>query len=294
VPARLRAALVRSDESSSPERSARDSRAIPIDRWRPRSIVHQVWRGPFRTATPCRSNPYGSKTTRSVRRASRPDGARASALYRAVDETHGGVGPRCLDRLVRHAEARTRSRASRRMDGHAGRRRLGRSFFRNRWLRSSGRLGAPARLISPGRQEKTAPRSCRGGPLPLLQEDQEIGHRLHVRPLVELPDDVGADLAAGTSGPEGDPDAPLGPSASARRAASSKNTGARAYQRPGPRRAARPASRPSRGCARVQECSSRVDAGLFQAEAIDPSVTSPLCAAKAARTSSFSRGGTPK
>jgi hypothetical protein len=34
--------------------------------------------------------------------------------------------------------------------------------------------------------------------------------------------------------------------------------------------------------------------GLFQAEAIDPSVTSPLCAAKAARTSSFSRGGTPK
>ena len=35
-------------------------------------------------------------------------------------------------------------------------------------------------------------------------------------------------------------------------------------------------------------------AGLSQAEAIDPSVTSPLCAAKAARTSSFSRGGTPK
>jgi hypothetical protein len=31
-----------------------------------------------------------------------------------------------------------------------------------------------------------------------------------------------------------------------------------------------------------------------QAEAIDPSVTSALCAAKAARTSSFSRGGTPK
>jgi len=36
------------------------------------------------------------------------------------------------------------------------------------------------------------------------------------------------------------------------------------------------------------------NAGLSQAEAIDPSVTSPLCAAKAARTSSFSRGGTPK
>ena len=33
---------------------------------------------------------------------------------------------------------------------------------------------------------------------------------------------------------------------------------------------------------------------LAQAEAIDPSVTSPLCAAKAASTSSFSRGGTPK
>ena len=33
------------------------------------------------------------------------------------------------------------------------------------------------------------------GPLPLLQEDQEIGHLLPVRPLVELPDDVGADLA---------------------------------------------------------------------------------------------------
>ena len=35
------------------------------------------------------------------------------------------------------------------------------------------------------------------GPLPLLQEDQEIGHLLPVRPLVELPDDVGADLALG-------------------------------------------------------------------------------------------------
>lgn len=31
-----------------------------------------------------------------------------------------------------------------------------------------------------------------------------------------------------------------------------------------------------------------------QVEAIDPSVTSPLCAAKAAKTSSFSRAGTPK
>ncbi len=33
---------------------------------------------------------------------------------------------------------------------------------------------------------------------------------------------------------------------------------------------------------------------FLQAGAIDPSVTSPLCAAKAARTSSFSRGGTSK
>jgi hypothetical protein len=40
------------------------------------------------------------------------------------------------------------------------------------------------------------------GPLPLLQEDQEIGHLLPVRPLVELPDDVGADLARGGQDPK--------------------------------------------------------------------------------------------
>jgi hypothetical protein len=40
------------------------------------------------------------------------------------------------------------------------------------------------------------------GPLPLLQEDQEIGHLLSVRPLVELPDDVGADLAGGGQDPK--------------------------------------------------------------------------------------------
>jgi hypothetical protein len=34
-------------------------------------------------------------------------------------------------------------------------------------------------------------------PPPLLQEDQEIGHLLPVRPFVELPDDVGAHLAEG-------------------------------------------------------------------------------------------------
>jgi hypothetical protein len=40
------------------------------------------------------------------------------------------------------------------------------------------------------------------GPLPLLQEDQEIGHLLTVRPLVQLPDDVGADLAGGGQDPK--------------------------------------------------------------------------------------------
>jgi hypothetical protein len=40
------------------------------------------------------------------------------------------------------------------------------------------------------------------GPLPLLQEDQEIGHLLPVRPLVELPDDVGADVAGGGQHPK--------------------------------------------------------------------------------------------
>jgi len=40
------------------------------------------------------------------------------------------------------------------------------------------------------------------GPIPLLQEDQEIGHLLPVRPLVELPDDVGADLAGGGQDPK--------------------------------------------------------------------------------------------
>jgi hypothetical protein len=40
------------------------------------------------------------------------------------------------------------------------------------------------------------------GPLPPLQEDQEIGHLLPVRPLVELPDDVSADLARGGQDPK--------------------------------------------------------------------------------------------
>jgi hypothetical protein len=44
----------------------------------------------------------------------------------------------------------------------------------------------------------------------------------------------------------------------------------------------------------VDKAAMRIECALSQAEAIDPSVTSPLCAAKAASTSSFSRGGTPK
>jgi hypothetical protein len=51
----------------------------------------------------------------------------------------------------------------------------------------------------------------------------------------------------------------------------------------------------------IEEFGGRTSAGrqpegmdCAQVEAIDPSVTSPLCAAKAARTSSFSRAGTPK
>ena len=40
------------------------------------------------------------------------------------------------------------------------------------------------------------------GPLPPLQEDQEIGHFLVVGPLVKLPDDVGADLARGGKDPK--------------------------------------------------------------------------------------------
>ena len=43
------------------------------------------------------------------------------------------------------------------------------------------------------------------GPLPLLQEDQEIGHLLPVRPLVVLPDKVGADLAGGGQNPKETP-----------------------------------------------------------------------------------------
>ena len=39
-------------------------------------------------------------------------------------------------------------------------------------------------------------------PLPLLQEDQEIGHLLPVRPLVELANHVGADLAGGGQDPK--------------------------------------------------------------------------------------------
>jgi hypothetical protein len=40
------------------------------------------------------------------------------------------------------------------------------------------------------------------GPFPLFQEDQEIGHFLPVGPFVELPDEVGADLAGGGQDPK--------------------------------------------------------------------------------------------
>src|SRR4030095_6955195 len=79
----------------------------------------------------------------------------------------------------------------------------------------------PVTRRSPGRSAEPASRCCRrrsdkisslcagqlldhalAGPLPLLQEDQEIGHLLPVRPLVELPDDVGADLAGGGQDPK--------------------------------------------------------------------------------------------
>ena len=42
---------------------------------------------------------------------------------------------------------------------------------------------------------------AQAGPLPLLQEDQQIGHLLPVWPLVELSDDVGAHLAGGGQHP---------------------------------------------------------------------------------------------
>jgi hypothetical protein len=56
-------------------------------------------------------------------------------------------------------------------------------------------------------RRETAPRSCPGGPTPTPPEDQEIGHLLPVRPLVELPDDV-ADLAGEGQDPKGIPTRP--------------------------------------------------------------------------------------
>ena len=69
----------------------------------------------------------------------------------------------------------------------------------------------PAGVARAGRtrslpRRETAPRSCPRGPTP----PGRLGDRPAParRPLVDLPDDVGADLA-GRSGPEGDPDARL-------------------------------------------------------------------------------------
>jgi hypothetical protein len=51
-------------------------------------------------------------------------------------------------------------------------------------------------------RRETAPRSCAGGPTPTPPGRSEIGHLLTVRLLVELPDDVGADLAGGGQDPK--------------------------------------------------------------------------------------------
>jgi hypothetical protein len=71
-----------------------------------------------------------------------------------------------------------------------------------------------SRSVEPASRRRSSPSdtiSCLGarqlldhalaGPLPLLQEDQEIGHLLPVRPLVEPPDEVGADIAGGGQDP---------------------------------------------------------------------------------------------
>ena len=60
---------------------------------------------------------------------------------------------------------------------------------------------SPFRYLGAGEALRSQGDHALAGPLPLLQEDQEIGHLLPVRPLVELPDDVGADLAGGGQDP---------------------------------------------------------------------------------------------
>ena len=62
------------------------------------------------------------------------------------------------------------------------------------------------------------------GRLPPLQEDQEIGHLLPVRLLVELPDDIGADLAGGGQDPKEIPTR-LGPARQRGEPHPPKNTG---------------------------------------------------------------------
>jgi hypothetical protein len=70
-------------------------RAAP---WHSRSdrCVRLMWRRPYKPDAACRIIPHGSKTARSARRASRPDGAGESASDRAVDEVHGGITARPL------------------------------------------------------------------------------------------------------------------------------------------------------------------------------------------------------
>jgi len=62
--------------------------------------------------------------------------------------------------------------------------------------------------------------------------NQEIGHLLPVRPLVELPDAVGADLAGGGQDPKEIPDARLVRARQQGEPHPPRTPGARAYQRP--------------------------------------------------------------
>ena len=80
------------------------------------------------------------------------------------------------------------------------------------------------------------------GPLPLLKKDQEIGHLLPVRPLVELPDEVGADLAGGGQDPKEIPTRRWSERVSEANRILPKHR-ARAYQRPSRQASCRSAPR---------------------------------------------------
>jgi hypothetical protein len=94
------------------------------------------------------------------------------------------------------------------------------------------------------------------GPLPLLQEDQEIGHLLPVRPLVELPDDVGADLAGGSQDPKEIPTRRWSERISEASRILPNHRGASVAAGPAAKRAARPAPRPPRGRVGGSSCNT--------------------------------------